>query len=64
MSCRLAITTAAVCLWSLLREGGEADLVLIKAAAEKCETLNEIADAVAAHPRVADWVASRPVTMM
>lgn len=55
---------AAVCIWSLLREGNEDDLKLIAKAAEGCDHLNRMADAVATHPRVAAWVASRPVTMM
>ena len=55
---------AAVCIWSLLREGSEEDLALVATAAEGCAKLNAIADAVATHPRVAAWVASRPVTMM
>ena len=55
---------AAVCIWQLLREGTDEDLALVAKAAEGCDALNSIADAVATHPRVADWVSKRPVTMM
>uniref|UniRef100_A0A7S0IZC8 GST N-terminal domain-containing protein n=1 Tax=Calcidiscus leptoporus TaxID=127549 RepID=A0A7S0IZC8_9EUKA len=55
---------AAVCIWALLREGKDEDVALVAKAAEGCGTLNEIAEAVAAHPAVKSWVASRPVTMM
>ena len=55
---------AAVCLWALLREGSAEDCALVAKAAESCDAINGIADAVAAHPRVAEWVAKRPVTMM
>eukprot|EP00316_Scyphosphaera_apsteinii_P009321 CAMPEP_0119315176 /NCGR_PEP_ID=MMETSP1333-20130426/34705_1 /TAXON_ID=418940 /ORGANISM="Scyphosphaera apsteinii, Strain RCC1455" /LENGTH=239 /DNA_ID=CAMNT_0007320445 /DNA_START=104 /DNA_END=823 /DNA_ORIENTATION=+ len=55
---------AAVCIWSLLREGSDEDLTLVAKAAKGCTKLNIIADAVAAHPAVTGWVASRPVTIM
>ena len=55
---------AAVCIWSLLRDGPPADQELVAAAAAGCDKLNAIADAVAKHPAVEEWVAKRPVTMM
>jgi len=55
---------AAVCIWALLREGKDEDVALAAKAAEGCDTLNEIAEAVAIHPAVKNWVATRPVTMM
>ena len=53
---------AAVCIWALLREGKEEDVALVSKAAEGCETLNEIAEAVATHPAVVRWLESRPET--
>ena len=55
---------AAVCIWSLLRDGGGEDQELVDKAAASCERLNAVADAVANHPAVAAWIAKRPVTMM
>ena len=55
---------AAVCIWALLREGSAEDVELVAKAAEGCDALVEIADAVAKDPRVAEWVQKRPVTMM
>ena len=57
-------TYAAVCIWALMREGSPEDVALVAKAAEGCETLIQIADTVATHPAVAEWVATRPVTMM
>lgn len=55
-------TYAAVCIWALLREGPAEELGLTAKAASGCPTLNKVADAVANHPKVAAWVANRPVT--
>lgn len=55
---------AAVCIWALLREGKDEDVALVAKAAEGCPQLVEIAEAVAEHPAVKEWVARRPVTMM
>lgn len=55
---------AAVCIWSLLRDGGAENQELVDKAAAGCDRLNAIADAVAKHPAVSEWVGKRPVTMM
>mmetsp|Transcript_45607 Transcript_45607/g.134891 ORF Transcript_45607/g.134891 Transcript_45607/m.134891 type:complete len:228 (-) Transcript_45607:323-1006(-) len=54
---------AAVCIWALLREGSDEEVALVTKAAAGCTSLNAVADAVAAHPAVAEWLEKRPVTM-
>lgn len=57
-----SLSYADVCLWNLLRECPEDELEVTAKAAEGCTKLGQIADAVAAHPRVAAWLEARPVT--
>ena len=56
------ISYADVCLWSLLRECPPDEMEETAKAAAGCATLNAIADAVAANPRVEAWLKERPVT--
>ena len=51
-------------IMTVLKCRSKEDVALVSKAAEGCTKLNAIADAVAAHPAVAAWVESRPVTMM
>ena len=57
-----ATSYADVCIWALLREGSEEEVTLVASAVANCPTLSCIADTVAAHPAVAEWVESRPKT--
>ena len=57
-----SLSYADVCLWTLLRECPQDEAEDTAKAAAGCATLNAIADAVAAHPRVAAWLQERPQT--
>lgn len=57
------LTYADVVIFRLLKDGMESDKEDTTKAAEKCPTLNAIADNVAANPKVAKWIKERPETM-
>merc|ERR1712224_40658 len=58
-----SMTYADVAIWALLRDCFAADLEDTKKAADKCPTLNAIADTVENHPGVSKWLKSRPESM-
>jgi len=54
---------ADVAIWALLRDCMATDLEDTTKAAEKCETLNAIADQIASNPGVSKWLSERPESM-
>mmetsp|Transcript_16881 Transcript_16881/g.23139 ORF Transcript_16881/g.23139 Transcript_16881/m.23139 type:complete len:253 (-) Transcript_16881:44-802(-) len=58
-----AVSYADVVIWAMLRDCYEADVEDTNAASKDCDVLNAIADNVANHPKVKEWVENRPVTM-
>mmetsp|Transcript_54017 Transcript_54017/g.114731 ORF Transcript_54017/g.114731 Transcript_54017/m.114731 type:complete len:250 (-) Transcript_54017:214-963(-) len=56
-------TYADVAIWALLRDCFEADLEDTTKAAEKCQTLNAIADHIASNDGVSKWLSERPESM-
>lgn len=52
-----------VAIWALLRDCFKADLEDTKKAAEKCSSLNAIADQVASNSGVSKWLDERPASM-
>jgi glutathione S-transferase len=58
-----SISYADVVIWALLRDCSPADAEDTTKAAINCKTLNSIADAIAAHPSVSNWIETRPETM-
>eukprot|EP00534_Pseudo-nitzschia_fraudulenta_P006046 CAMPEP_0201185844 /NCGR_PEP_ID=MMETSP0851-20130426/129838_1 /ASSEMBLY_ACC=CAM_ASM_000631 /TAXON_ID=183588 /ORGANISM="Pseudo-nitzschia fraudulenta, Strain WWA7" /LENGTH=258 /DNA_ID=CAMNT_0047471069 /DNA_START=51 /DNA_END=827 /DNA_ORIENTATION=+ len=58
-----SVSYADVAIWALLRDCPRSDAGDTLAAAGGCTALNTIADAVAGHPGVSDWIARRPETV-
>lgn len=58
-----SISYADVCIWSLIKDAPPTDAKEVAEAAASCPTLQCIAEAVAAHPKVAAWVSTRPQSM-
>jgi len=53
-------TYADVVIWALLRDCFAADLEDTTKAAEKCSSLNAVADQIASNPGVSKWLKERP----
>lgn len=58
-----SVSYADVMIWALLRECAASDLDDTSKAVINCNTLNGIANAVAAHPKVAKYMEDRPESM-